>query len=74
MEDHPDTPRAISPGSMVRLPQDALTYLEISEWEFQKVEKGLISLLDRKKGHILRINFDDIEGPRGQPEDEWVSA
>lgn len=74
MEDHPCAPRAICPGVKVRLRQGVLIYVEIREWEFQKVEKGLIFLLDRKKGHTLKVNLDDIEWRRRQSEDDIVSA
>lgn len=74
MEDHPCARRAICPGVKVRLRQDVLIYVEIREWEFQKVEKGLVFLLDRKKGHTLRVNLDDIEWRGGEAEDPIVSA
>lgn len=74
MEDYQCTPRAICPGAKVRLRQDVLIYVEIREWEFQKVEKGLVFLLDRKKGHTLRVNLDDIEWRGGEAEGPIVSA
>jgi len=74
LEDHQCTPRAICPGIKVRLRQDALLDVEIREWEFQKVEKGLIFLLDRKKGHTLKVNLDDIEWRGGEVGDQIVSA
>ena len=74
MEDHPCAPRAICPGVKVRLRPDVLIHVEIREWEFQKVEKGLVFLLDRKKGRTLRVNLDDIEWRDGEAADPIVSA
>ena len=73
LEDYQCAPRAICPGVKVKLRQDALIYVEIREWEFQKVEKGLIFLLDRKKGHTLQVNLDDIEWRGAGAEDPNVS-
>ena len=47
--------------------------VEIREWEFQKVEKGLIFLLDRKKGRTLKVNLDDIEWRGSEAEAPIVS-
>jgi hypothetical protein len=74
LEDHLCAPRAICPGVKVRLRQDALLDVEIREWEFQKVEKGLIFLQDRKKGCTLKVNLDDLEWGGGEAEEQIVSA
>jgi hypothetical protein len=73
LEDRQRAPRAICPGVKVRLRQDALLHVEVREWEFQKVEKGLIFLLDRKKGTTLKVNLEDIEWGGAGAEDPIVS-
>ncbi len=53
-------PKAIIMGTRVRLRNEAFKNMRAREWRFSGVEKGKL-VLSRPEGHILRVEFEDID-------------
>jgi hypothetical protein len=53
-------PKVIVTGTKVRLRNEAFKDIRVREWRFSGVEKGKLVLF-RPEGHILRVEFGDID-------------
>ncbi len=52
---------AILLGEKVKLRQDVLEFVDIREWEFCGVCKGIIRLMDKEKGYTLEVKPEEID-------------